>query len=554
MRVFRVLLSTLACSAALAGAFQPAPARAQSLVDVCSGLSVDLPVLDPIENVTSGLLTGLLDPVLNLIIGDINDEIQVPLSGQNLGLTILDTDGNPVALGSGCELRTEGVNVDNGQGITLGGGQMDGLGGTGNPTASAGEADAIAIGNGASTAAGATGAVALGLRGTVGAIDGVAIGRDGSVTVQGGVALGADAVADRAGMAGADELFSGTSVASTAGAVSVGAAGFERQITNVAGGTADTDAVNVRQLRSVGDGLAGALGGGAGFDGGTGLFTGPSYVIRGTSYGDVGTALAAVDSALASVDADFGLLAANNTSGLPAATATGDDAMAAGWGANAAGAQATATGAGAQATGARSAAYGNSAAATGDGSTAVGQGATASHAGSAAIGAGAQTARANQMALGTQSSTYTMAGLTSDASRAAQTGPTQVVTADANGNLAAVPLQSLLSGLDSGVGDLVGDVEELGGRVAALENRLDAAQTEARRGIAAAMAMASAPMPSAPGRTTWAANVGMFKSEWATGFAVAHRLDTHTPAGVSAAVSLNADGVPAARAGLFGEF
>jgi len=129
-----------------------------------------------------------------------------------------------------------------------------------------------------------------------------------------------------------------------------------------------------------------------------------------------------------------------------------------------------------------------------------------------------------------------------------------VVYADANGNLAAVPLQSLLSGLDSGVGDLVGDVEALGGRVAALENRLDAAQTEARRGIAAAMAMASAPMPSAPGRTTWAANVGMFKSEWATGFAVAHRLDTHTPAGVSAAVSLNADGVPAARAGLFGEF
>lgn len=554
MRKARLLLCSLAGSVVFAAGFHPAPAKAQALVDVCDGLSVDLPVLDPVENVTSGLLSGLLDPVLNLLIGDINDEIQLPLSGQNLGLTILDTDGNLVSAGSGCQLRTEGVTVDSGQGITLGGGQMDGLGGTGNPTASAGEADAIAIGNGAGTAAGATGAVALGLRGSVDAVDGVALGRDGSVTAEGGVALGADAIADRSGMAGADELFSGISVSSTAGAVSVGAAGIERQITNVAGGTADTDAVNVRQLRGVADNLAGALGAGATFDPGTGLFTDPSYVIRGSTYGDVGSALAAIDTALASVDSDFGVIAANNTSGLPAASATGDDALATGWGASADGDQATATGAGARAGGARSAAYGNDAAATGDDATAIGQGAAASHSGSTAIGAGAQTARANQMAFGTQASTYTMSGLSTDASRAAQTGPTEIVTTDSDGNLAAVPLQALLSGLDSGVGDLVGDVEQLEQRVSTLETRLDDVQTEARRGVAAAMAMTSAPMPSAPGRTSWAANVGMFKNEWATGFAVAHRLDTYTPAGVTAAVSLNADGVPAARAGLFGEF
>ncbi|RUR35029.1 hypothetical protein ELY33_00605 [Vreelandella andesensis] len=40
-------------------------------------------------------------------------------------------------------------------------------------------------------------------------------------------------------------------MASTQGAVSVGSAGNERQITNVAGGTRDTDAVNVRQLDAV---------------------------------------------------------------------------------------------------------------------------------------------------------------------------------------------------------------------------------------------------------------------------------------------------------------
>ncbi len=49
-------------------------------------------------------------------------------------------------------------------------------------------------------------------------------------------------------MNGATEKYSNVSVTSTEGAVSLGSAGNERQITNVAGGTADTDAVNVRQL------------------------------------------------------------------------------------------------------------------------------------------------------------------------------------------------------------------------------------------------------------------------------------------------------------------
>ena len=40
------------------------------------------------------------------------------------------------------------------------------------------------------------------------------------------------------------------------------------------------------------------------------------------------------------------------------------------------------------------------------------------------------------MAFGTAASTYTMAGVNSGASTAAQSGPTEFVTADANGNLA----------------------------------------------------------------------------------------------------------------------
>lgn len=65
-----------------------------------------------------------------------------------------------------------------------------------------------------------------------------------------GVALGAGSIADRASMnvTHTTERYSNVSVTSNEGAVSVGSAGNERQITNVAGGTAATDAVNVRQL------------------------------------------------------------------------------------------------------------------------------------------------------------------------------------------------------------------------------------------------------------------------------------------------------------------
>ncbi|AWB21369.1 hypothetical protein DA075_10960 [Methylobacterium currus] len=110
-----------------------------------------------------------------------------------------------------------------------------------------------------------------------------------------GVALGAGSVAARGGLNGGAEAFSGVAVASNQGAVSVGDAGAERQVINVAGGTKATDAANLRQLRAVGGNLAGALGGGAGFSG-DGTFTAPSYTVAGQPYASVGAALGAVEA------------------------------------------------------------------------------------------------------------------------------------------------------------------------------------------------------------------------------------------------------------------
>ena len=83
------------------------------------------------------------------------------------------------------------------------------------------------------------------------------LGNDANVSVEGGVALGTGSVASTAAeVAGYDPLTGEVSAKTTStwksgnGAVSVGTAEKTRQITNLAAGTQDTDAVNVAQLKS----------------------------------------------------------------------------------------------------------------------------------------------------------------------------------------------------------------------------------------------------------------------------------------------------------------
>ena len=120
-------------------------------------------------------------------------------------------------------------------------------------------ADSIAVG-GAAMASG-TSAVAIGDSASAPLTDAVALGSQAKVTQAGGVALGAGSVANTA--AGIESYIPVTATSqqaaairatkSTEGAVSVGDAskGVYRQITGVAAGTADTDAVNVAQLKGV---------------------------------------------------------------------------------------------------------------------------------------------------------------------------------------------------------------------------------------------------------------------------------------------------------------
>ena len=124
--------------------------------------------------------------------------------------------------------------------------------------------DSIVMGN-KNTIEGVSNVISFGHQNTISADNAVAIGNGAGVSVEGGVALGVGSVAstDTGALGyGAAEGETGIAWKATNGAVSVGSSvegkKITRQITNVAAGTADTDAVNVAQLKKVSEAAASA--------------------------------------------------------------------------------------------------------------------------------------------------------------------------------------------------------------------------------------------------------------------------------------------------------
>jgi autotransporter adhesin len=207
--------------------------------------------------------------------------------------------------------------------------------------------------------------------------DTVAIGKQANASAEGGVALGMGSTANRAGgISGWDPKTGTTSTAedsvwkSGSGAISVGSAGSSRQITNVAAGSEDSDAVNLAQLKkamihyySVKTTEA------------TDQAGNNNYLNDGAT-GD--NALAAGVRALAFGD--------NSTAVGTDSQAQGQNSAAYGYGAIAFKEDSTAMGSNAQAQARSSTAYGSSAIAKGSGSTVIGYGATSQGEESVAIG------------------------------------------------------------------------------------------------------------------------------------------------------------------------
>ena len=189
-----------------------------------------------------------------------------------VGIDVSANAANSVALGGSATANSDGA-------IAIGSHGSRQTTATGNRALAIGTAatanglDNIAIGTSASTSSQYSTAVGNGATAT--AIRAAAFGANSTASVEGGVALGVGSVANRAGGIAnkgynpndnRTNKYAGLNtwvLSPTTGAVAVGnGTAATRQITGLAAGKADTDAVNVAQLKSVNLAFAGNVGSG----------------------------------------------------------------------------------------------------------------------------------------------------------------------------------------------------------------------------------------------------------------------------------------------------
>ena len=138
---------------------------------------------------------------------------------------------------------------------------------------------------------------------------------------------------------------------------------------------------------------------------------------------------------------------------------------------------------------------GDNTVATGSNSLALGSGASATHANAAAIGQWGNDNTRQSSGYRHPSNTYTMPGIQSAASAAAQSGNVQFVTADQQGNLATTNLsQQTINNIINGATNLT----NLQNQVAGIQNQVNVLQEGVQKsyeGTAIAIAMAGGWLP-----------------------------------------------------------
>ena len=280
---------------------------------------------------------------------------------------------------------------------------------------SSAESSAVAIGD---TATAAENAIAIGKE-TEAAKNAVAIGKNTKASVEGSIALGKDSQAIRPGgitgwdpKTGTTSTKSGTAWVSGAGALSIGNGGTSRQITNVAAGSEDSDAVNLAQLKeamthyySVKTTAETDAAGNNNYlnDGATGdnaLAAGVNANASGKNATAVGYNTTAPYERATAMGAFANATSSQATAIGSSASATSSQSTAIGYNAGAHGTYATAVGSSASATSYESTAIGSGAGAYGSYAIAMGNGASATNTYAVAIGAGAKAPSDQATALG----------------------------------------------------------------------------------------------------------------------------------------------------------
>lgn len=208
--------------------------------------------------------------------------------------------------------------------------------------------------------------------------------------------------------------------------------------------------------------------------------------------------------------------------------------------------------------------------ASGANAAAIGPGAVASQANTLALGAESQATGREAVALGGRSTAAAQAGtalgagsrVTGEAHNAVALGAGSVADEADTVSVGAAGAERRIVNVAPGIArtDAVNvgqlrDVESaLNDRMNILQGTVLETRKEARQGVAAAVAMTTAPMPSAPGRTSWAMNLATFKGEYAFGGSLAHRFDAPIPIALTAGHAYGGGKSHAARVGLQGEF
>ncbi|GAB3063734.1 ESPR-type extended signal peptide-containing protein [Stenotrophomonas tumulicola] len=221
------------------------------------------------------------------------------ISYNNVGSALTNMDGRVSTIGAALATTVDDKYVKVGQGQNPAN-EADNTGRAGNIAIGSNarslgvSSNSATVALGEDTLANNTGSIAIGTTAQATGVGSVAMGLRASATAAGAIALGQDSVADGANT------------------VSLGNASVKRRVVNMAAGTADTDAVNVSQLKPVVDGL----GGGASINPTTGVVTGPTYTIGGINYTNVGGALTNLDGRVSTIESSGpGLVERNATTG-----------------------------------------------------------------------------------------------------------------------------------------------------------------------------------------------------------------------------------------------
>ena len=204
----------------------------------------------------------------------------------------------------------------------------------------------------------------------------------------------------------------------------------------------------------------------------------------------------------------------------------------------------------AQATGTAAMALGALASATGEGSVALGFGSEATEDDTVSVGSATLQRRITNVAAGVNATDAVNVGQLATIA----TNVTGLQTTVATQTTQITAIQAVNTTQSVQIGALQSAQDALAGSIDTLFDLRRTDRQDMKQGVAAAMAMAQAPMPSAPGKVAYAVNGATFRGEYAVGGSLQYRLNTAAPMAVNLGLSFAGNKNNGVRVGVAGEF